>query len=77
MPLRPDIQAMQDALDELGRRQRWTRGRFSTWKVRGFTVAVGARGTPRKYIAARGARQMEFADLAELCRTLGIRKVSR
>jgi hypothetical protein len=66
MRTRPDPQ--QAALDELGRRLNWRRGPFRSWKVRGFTISVGNRGRPRKYVVVGRHERQELATLDEVRR---------
>jgi hypothetical protein len=55
------------ALDRLGYRLGWERLPFWSWRVRGWTIAVGAKGFPyRKYIASRGDEIHEFDSLDAL-----------
>lgn len=73
MPIRPEVQRQINALDELARRQGWEPGPLPhTWRVRGYGVAVGSTGIPRKYVASRGHSRIETFDLDELCRKLGV-----
>lgn len=57
----------QSELDACASRRSWDRGRFKSWKFRGFTISVSANGYPRRrFVASKDGDAKEFDDLDEL-----------
>jgi hypothetical protein len=63
---RPELIRRQNALDEVGRKRGWSPGPFRSWKVKGYTAAIAAKGWPRPYVAIRRGDAKEFMDLGDL-----------
>lgn len=64
--VRDRIKRQQAELDRLGRTKGWRRGRFGSWTVNGYTVALANTGMPREILALRGNERHVCKDLAEV-----------